>query len=72
MYVQLQITGEPDALQFVAEIRSRTLQGERIQCGLKLLLEHPEARADVDRRLRRNVTSWQVESVLDRKRPKAS
>ena len=72
VHVRLQIANEPEELQFVAEIRSRTLQGENIQCGLQILLERTDAGAEVDRRLGRYVMSRQVESVLDRKRPKAS
>lgn len=72
VHVRLQLANDPQPLEFVAEIRSRTLQGEHIQCGLKILLEETEAREEVDRRLGRYVMARQVESVLERKRSQAS
>ncbi len=70
--VQLQLPDEPEPLRFMAEIRSRTLRGENVQCGLRILFEKTQAREEVERRLTRYVMARQVEGVLERKRPKAS
>lgn len=72
VHVRLLLAGDPEPLEFVAEIRSRTLQGEHIQCGLQILLDQTDRREEVDRRLGRYVMARQVEGVLERKRSQAS
>ncbi|MCY3003555.1 MAG: PilZ domain-containing protein [Planctomycetota bacterium] len=72
VHVRMLLASDPQPLEFVAEIRSRTLQGEHIQCGLQILLDQTEGREEVDRRLGRYVMARQVEGVLERKRSQAS